>query len=71
MIGSTANDNLDTQGISLLVMQTCSKCGKESKKTYDCEHTHDQEYCVECYTELHYYLTEKPKQEDGKDEGPG
>jgi len=38
-------------------MQTCSKCGKESKKIYDCEHTEDKEFCTECYTEL-YYLTE-------------
>lgn len=40
------------------MMQTCSKCGKESKKTYDCVHTEDKEFCTECYTELHYYLTE-------------
>ena len=29
------------------------------KKVYDCDHTNFEEYCVECYTELHYYLTEK------------
>ncbi len=40
-------------------MQVCLKCGKEVKKTHQCEHTNDQEFCVECYTELHYYLTEK------------
>ena len=40
-------------------MQMCSKCGKEVKKTHQCEHTNDQEFCVGCYTELHYYLTEK------------
>ena len=39
-------------------METCSKCGKEVKKTHSCEHTIEQEYCTECYTELHYYLTE-------------
>jgi len=26
---------------------------------YDCDHTDDEEYCKECYTELHYYMTEK------------
>ncbi len=40
-------------------MQVCSKCEKEVKKTHQCEHTRDQEFCVECYTELHYNLTEK------------
>jgi len=40
-------------------MQVCSKCGKKGKKTHQCEHTNDKDYCVECYTELHYYLTEK------------
>lgn len=44
-------------------MNLCAKCGQESKKLYDCEHTSDLEYCVECYTELHYYLTEKPKKD--------
>ena len=43
-------------------MSTCSKCGKKDpKKTYNCEHTNDEEYCVECYTELHYYITESNK----------
>jgi len=39
-------------------MPVCEKCSKDVKNVYDCEHTADQEYCVECYTELHYYLTE-------------
>ena len=39
-------------------MITCRKCGQNSKKLYNCEHTNEQEYCAECYTELHYYLTE-------------
>ncbi len=39
-------------------MTVCAKCGTESDKTYDCVHTNEAEYCVECYTELHYYLTE-------------
>ena len=40
-------------------MPTCTKCGQDVKKLHACEHTDDQEYCTECYTELHYYLTEK------------
>jgi len=40
-------------------MPTCAKCGNNVKKVYDCNHTNFEEYCVECYTELHYYLTEK------------
>lgn len=40
-------------------MTTCNKCKKTVDKTYNCEHTKEQEYCRECYTELHYYLTEK------------
>ncbi len=40
-------------------MPICAKCGQEVTKVRDCEHTNDQEYCTECYTELHYYLTEQ------------
>lgn len=40
-------------------MPTCAKCKNEVSKVYDCDHTNDQEYCTECYTELHYYLTEE------------
>ena len=39
-------------------MTTCNKCEKETTKTYQCNQTNEQEFCVECYTELHYYLTE-------------
>ena len=39
-------------------MTTCAKCGQESRKTYHCDHTNNSEYCVECYTELHFYMTE-------------
>lgn len=35
------------------------ECSKDSKKTHNCQHTEEQEYCIECYTELHYYLTNK------------
>lgn len=42
-------------------MPACSKCEKQVPKVYDCEHTDFEEYCKECYTELHYYLTEKPE----------
>ena len=40
-------------------MPTCAKCNNHAVKVYDCDHTNDQEYCTECYTELHYYLTEE------------
>jgi hypothetical protein len=40
-------------------MPVCAKCNNQVFKVYDCDHTGDQEYCTECYTELHYYLTEK------------
>jgi len=40
-------------------MPTCTKCNNDVKKVYDCDHTNFEEYCVECYTELHYYLTER------------
>ncbi len=39
-------------------MTVCKKCSNDSKKTYDCEHTDFEQYCTECYTELHYYMTE-------------
>ncbi len=42
-----------------LTLPTCAKCNNDVKKVYDCDHTDFKEYCVECYTELHYYLTEK------------
>ena len=40
-------------------MTNCKKCDNNVSKVYDCEHTEYEEYCKECYTELHYYLTEK------------
>jgi hypothetical protein len=40
-------------------MTICKKCSKDSKNYYDCEHTNFEEFCKECYTELHYYMTEK------------
>ena len=39
-------------------MTICVKCGQDRQKIYNCEQPEAQEYCVECYTELHYYLTE-------------
>jgi len=39
-------------------MATCAKCENDVNKVYDCDHTKFEDYCVECYTELHYYLTE-------------
>ncbi|MDC0193839.1 hypothetical protein OAK01_02560 [Candidatus Nitrosopelagicus sp.] len=40
-------------------MTICKKCGITAQNGYDCEHTNFEEYCKECYTELHYYMTEK------------
>jgi len=40
-------------------MPLCEKCREKVSNTYDCEHTNFDEYCKECYTELHYYMTEK------------
>ena len=37
-------------------MPSCAKCSNDVSKVYDCDHTDFEEYCVECYTELHYYL---------------
>ncbi len=42
-----------------MTLPTCAKCNNDVKKVYDCDHTDFEEYCVECYTELHYYLTER------------
>ena len=45
----------------MINMPTCMKCKNETPKVYDCDHTNFEEYCKECYTELHYYLTEEKK----------
>ena len=42
----------------ILGMSVCTKCKNKVPKVYNCEHTNDQDYCSDCYTELHYYLTE-------------
>ena len=47
---------LDRMSIPVVI---CTKCSKDVSKVYDCKHTQDEDYCVECYTELHYYITEK------------
>ena len=44
-------------------MPKCEKCGQNTSKGYACEHTKFEEYCKECYTELHYYITEKKDNE--------
>lgn len=41
-----------------------SKCGQESKKMLNYERNEEQEYCVECYTELHYYMAESEEHEE-------
>lgn len=38
-------------------MITHSKCDQDLKISHDPEDAGEKEYCVECYTELHYYLT--------------
>ncbi len=40
-------------------MTTCAKCENDVNKVYDCEHTNLKPYCVECYQELHYNITEE------------
>jgi len=40
-------------------MLKCSKCKQVVNRIYDCEHTKFEKYCNECYTEIHYDLTEK------------
>ena len=52
------NKNKESK-IRLKIMPLCKKCNTDVAKVYDCEHTDDEEYCKDCYTELHYYLTEK------------
>ena len=42
-------------------MPTCAKCENDVNKVYDCDHTNDESYCKECYTELHYDITEEDK----------
>lgn len=39
-------------------MTVCFECGKDPTKICHCQHMEEQEYCTDCYTELHYYLTE-------------
>ncbi len=39
-------------------MPRCAKCDQEVKKTHSCDHTDNEAFCVGCYTELHYYMTE-------------
>jgi len=42
----------------MVFMSSCAKCQKHVTKVYNCDHTDEKDYCVDCYTELHYYLTE-------------
>ena len=42
-------------------MPTCAKCENDVNKVYDCDHTNEESYCKECYTELHYNITEEGK----------
>lgn len=38
-------------------MTVCFECSQDSEKALNCKHVDEPEYCIECYTELHYYLT--------------
>ena len=42
-------------------MPICAKCKNDVKKIYDCDHTNYLDYCKECYTELHYNITEESR----------
>ncbi len=42
-------------------MPVCTKCQNQVTEVHNCEHTDEQDYCTDCYTELHYYLTEEKK----------
>ena len=50
------------------MMPVCKKCKGDVKRVYDCDHTNFEQYCVECYTELHYYMTEKGNPGDYADD---
>ena len=53
-----SNRSWYTKDKKILDMSVCEKCKNKVPKVYNCEHTNDQDYCSDCYTELHYYLTE-------------
>ena len=36
-------------------MNTRSKSDEDLQNTYIYDHIEEKEFCVECYTELHYY----------------
>ena len=40
-------------------MTICTKCENDVIKVYDCDHTKMKPYCVECYQEIHYNITEE------------
>ena len=37
-------------------MTICFECDQDLEKILNCKHIDEPEYCLECYTELHYYL---------------
>ena len=37
-------------------MTSCFECDTDSKKMLNCKRIDEFEYCIECYTELYYYL---------------
>ena len=40
-------------------MTTCTRCGFEASRMFQCEHTGGREMCQECYQEIHWLLTSK------------
>ncbi len=39
----------------------CSRCGADTEKVYPCDHTEGNDMCKECYQEIHWLLTNEPK----------
>lgn len=35
----------------------CSRCGADTDKAYQCDHTGGEDTCKECYQEIHWLLT--------------
>ena len=51
---STAVNKYDS--VKLKGMSRCSRCSAETVQTYSCQHTSNEELCVNCYQEIHWLL---------------
>ncbi len=40
-------------------MPICPICKRDVKRVLSCEHTNDEDVCVECYQEIHYKITKR------------